>query len=85
MRYIIMLMNVEAENLLYQFLRCQYDVFTVEDVLEGFLTVGLNESAEDIASFLLMCPSVFALDGGGYLSKAGVFTDALFSIKPTKM
>lgn len=80
-----MLMNVEAENLLYQFLRCQYDVFTVEDVLEGFLTVGLNESAEDIASFLLMCPSVFALDGGGYLSKAGVFTDALFSIKPTKM
>ena len=78
-----MVMNVESENLLIQFLRCQCGVFTVEDILEGFLTVGLTESADDIESFLLMCPFVFALDGGGYLSKAGIFTDALFSIKPT--
>ena len=82
---LLKLMDITSENLLVQFLRSQCNVFMVEDVLHGLASVGLKEKKSDVVAFLNACPLTFPLNGNIYISKAGVFTNALFSIKPSKM
>lgn len=73
-----------AENLLIQFLRTQCGAFTVKDVMTGLDAIGIKTDSRDITSFLITYPSVFALQNGKYVTRAGAFTDANFSIRPTK-
>lgn len=77
-------MDVTSENQLMQFLRTRRAVFKVKDVLADFKGKGISEAESDVAAFLNCCPLVFALDGGLYMSRAGAFTRAPFSIRPTK-
>ncbi|MBO5236348.1 MAG: hypothetical protein J6B32_04480 [Spirochaetaceae bacterium] len=73
-----------AENLLIQFLRTQCGSFTVKDIMEGLDAIGIKTDSRDITSFLTSVPSVFALQNGRYVTRAGAFTDSYFSIRPTK-
>lgn len=78
-------MNLILPRALSQFLRYRYDVFTIDDVIDYFQNIGLKAKSEEIESCLHMCSYVLELKGGAYISKSGLFTDAIFSIKPTKM
>ncbi|MBO5137842.1 MAG: hypothetical protein J6B81_05055 [Spirochaetaceae bacterium] len=78
------MMDVLPENLLTQFLRTQCGPFTVKEIVSGLSTVGLKVQEQEIQGFLDSNPSVFVLQDGTYVTRAGAFTDSFFSIKPHK-
>ena len=76
-------MTPVIENLLMDFIRIQTEEFSAKDIQEGFSHIGVNMSTAEIETYLGMNPFVFALEGGTFLTRAGAFTGASFTIKPT--
>ncbi|MCH5291931.1 MAG: hypothetical protein J1D88_09300 [Treponema sp.] len=76
-------MAQEPEFVAEEFLRNFRDVFSVRDMNSFLNSCGIRSSSRETASFLDSHPLVFPLEGGMYITRAGAFTDRLFSIKPT--
>ena len=76
-------MNPAIETLLSDFIRIQTEAFSAKEIQEGFAFVGVNMTLEEIESCLDVNPFVFPLQDGLYLTRAGAFTGASFTIKPT--
>lgn len=76
-------MTPAIETLLMDFIRIQTEAFSAKDIQEGFSYIGVNMSTSEIESYLEVHPFVFPLEGGLFLSRAGAFTGASFTIKPT--
>ena len=76
-------MTPVIENLLMDFIRIQTEEFSAQDIQEGFSHIGVNMSTAEIEAYLGMNPFVFSLEGGTFLTRAGAFTGATFTIKPT--
>ena len=81
--YLIKYMNSHFNFLIEQFLRTFCEQFTARDVSKFFSSFGLKTSTKDCAEFLDSNPLVFSLEGGKYITRAGAFTNYIFSIKPT--
>ena len=77
------MMNPAIETLLSDFIRIQTEAFSAKEIQEGFAFVGVNMTLEEIESCLDVNPFVFPLQDGLYLTRAGAFTGASFTIKPT--
>ncbi|AEE17669.1 hypothetical protein Trebr_2260 [Treponema brennaborense DSM 12168] len=69
------------ENLLTHFLRVKCTSFTVKDISAVLGKLGYKLPSREIADYVCSSPYVFALDGDAYMSRAGAFTGAWFSIK----
>ncbi len=78
-------MNDTFEILVESFLRTCTGVFTVKDAQKAFSSVGLKCTEKDCEHILSSNPLVFSLKNKEYVTRAGVFTNELFSIKPTPM
>lgn len=76
-------MNVHAQAYVEKYLRTYQNVFTVRDMLKVFSSVGIRTSLRDVKDFLEHNCLVFSLENDTYITQAGAFTGALFSIKPT--
>ena len=77
------MMNPAIETLLSDFIRIQTEAFSAKEIQEGFAFVGVTMTLEEIESCLDVNPFVFPLQDGLYLTRAGAFTGASFTIKPT--
>ncbi len=76
-------MNFKTQKLTDHFLRTFLDRFTVRDLYRFFSKIGVKASLRECTDYLESCPWVFPLENGTYITKAGAFTDELFSIRPT--
>ncbi len=76
-------MNSSIENLLMDFIRIQMEPFSAKDIHNGFAFIGLNMTVGEIEAYLEMNPLVFPLQDGLFLTRAGAFTGAPFTIKPS--
>ena len=83
LHYMIRKMTPVIENLLMDFIRIQTEEFSARDIQEGFSHIGVTMPLDEIETYLGMNPFVFALEGGTFLTRAGAFTGASFTIKPT--
>lgn len=71
----------EAVNL---FLRTTIVEFSLKTLKRKLSTQGFRISLEVLLSYIENHPLVFSVDGDMFITRAGVFTDKIFSIKPTK-
>lgn len=71
------------ETLLMDFIRIQIQVFSAKDIQDGFSYIGVNIPTEEIESYLDVNPFVFPLEDRLYITRAGAFTGAPFTIKPS--
>ncbi|MGI5174404.1 hypothetical protein H0R92_12515 [Treponema sp. OMZ 840] len=65
------------------FLRMHTAAFTPKFLQRYLLQQGIRVPAREIPDYLDMHPLVFELSGNEYVSRAGLFTAAYFSIKPS--
>ncbi len=83
LHYMMVMMAPPLETLLMDFIRIQTEAFTLGDIQAGFSYIGVEMSLDEIEAYLQVNPFVFPLEGGLYLTRAGAFTGATFSIRPT--
>ena len=76
-------MSPAIENLLSDFIRIQTEAFSAKEIQEGFAFMGVNMTLEEVETCLDVNPFVFPLEDGLYLTRAGAFTGASFTIKPS--
>ncbi|MBQ9538704.1 MAG: hypothetical protein IJU95_05495, partial [Treponema sp.] len=76
-------MDSSLELLLEQYLSNHLKPFSIKDVESFLRKAGISASKSDIVACMGDLGLVFILTGGFYISRAGAFTDELFSIKPT--
>ncbi|MBR1910952.1 MAG: hypothetical protein IJ828_01205, partial [Treponema sp.] len=76
-------MNIQAQAYVEKYLRTHQSVFTARDMLKVFYSVGIRTSLRDVKDFLEHNGLVFPLENDTYITQAGAFTGALFSIRPT--
>ena len=82
-KHYIIGMGMDAKVLLDKFLRNFCDIFSARDMQRFFARLGEKVSLSTAESFLEEHPLVYSLEDGLYITKAGAFTGAVFSIKPT--
>ena len=70
-------------HLLEKFLRTYTNQFSVKDMHRVCTSLGFDFTNDEILSFLESNPLVFPLAKKSYITRAGVFTGEIFSIKPT--
>lgn len=73
-----------VESLLLQFIRSHCTSFSGQDILSGLSAIGMQVTHEEITDYLHMCPLVFSLQDDMFISRAGVFSNMPFAIKPGK-
>ena len=66
------------------FLRSCTDAFMPKTVQRLLRAEGVRIDVQEVTDFLDGHPSVFFLSGGRYITRAGIFTNACFSIKPQR-
>ncbi len=66
------------------FLRSNRGVFSIQTLNKVFRSLNFDSSDIDISSYIKSHPLVFQIDTNSFISRASVFTDSYFSIKPTK-
>lgn len=76
-------MTSRFELLLEQFLSTHRSVFSLKDVETFLKKLRMPAVRQEIQSYLEECGLVFSLSDGYYISRAGAFTGAVFSIKPS--
>lgn len=77
-------MEISTEQLLEMYLRTCLSLFSVKDFSRSIHKIGVRGGLDECKFYLESNPYVFALANGLYISRAGVFTDKFFSIKPTR-
>lgn len=77
-------MQMLPEQLVNLYVRKCLSLFSARDFEKTMKKMGVRASAEEYEFFLDTHPSIFALTNGMYITRAGIFTDKFFSIKPTK-
>ncbi len=78
-------MNLQTQLIIDKFLRRCCKNFTARDVSRLTAEFGgeFKISSKEAQEYLESSPLVFCLENGRYITRAGVFTGELFSIKPT--
>lgn len=76
-------MAYRAKNLLEKFLRSYTNQFSAREMHKVCASLGFDFSMAEVESFLSANPYIFSLTKKSYITRAGVFTGELFSIKPT--
>ena len=76
-------MASSAEKVTEKFLRTYCQLFTARDMGKYLSQMGIRASSRETEDFLETHPLVFPLEKDFYITRAGAFTDELFSIKPT--
>lgn len=72
------------EQLANLYVRRCLSLFSVRDFESSMKKMGVRANATECEFFLDTHPSIFALTNGMYITRAGIFTNQYFSIKPTK-
>ena len=67
-----------------EYLRTHLDVFTIPEFCKSMKAQGVKMSESDAEFLLHKSDYVFSLINKQFVTRAGVFTDRLFSFKPTK-
>lgn len=76
-------MTERIEVFVKKILNTYRKVFSVQDLVKYLEKNGITLTQGELAQYLEQSPLVFPLEGNLYITKAGVFTGMLFSIKPT--
>lgn len=76
-------MDLHADFIVNDFLRTYRSTFTIKDMTKLLNESGIKLPSRDVEAFVLSSPLVFTLQNGLYMTRAGAFTNELFSIKPT--
>jgi hypothetical protein len=77
-------MDYNVSQVIEEYLKVQLNVFTVDDFMKFMKVSGQKMSKENAFDILYSSTNVFALVNNKFVTRAGVFTDNLFSFKPTK-
>lgn len=74
---------MKDDNLLQAFLQNFKDVFSLKSYCALMEELGIKVSTREVRQILEDSTNVFSLGNDKYITKAGVFSGAVFSIKPT--
>ncbi|MBQ9630932.1 MAG: hypothetical protein IJR49_05040 [Treponema sp.] len=77
-------MKVQAEALINRFLRTHKECFSIKEFSRILLKMGIRANKNECFEYLAMNPFVFSLPKNMFVTRCGVFTDKLFSFKPTR-
>ena len=77
-------MKAQAKTLIDRFLRTYRDVFSDKDFARILGKMGMRATRTICEDYLASSDCVFALDDGLYITRAGAFSNRVFSFKPTR-
>ncbi len=77
-------MKILAETLVHKFIRTYTDPFSARIFSEFLSKCGVKATEEECVSYLETDPNVFSLANGLYATRACMFTERYFSIKPER-
>ena len=81
---IIIVMDSNVEQLIELYIRTQENPFRETDILPFLRINRFKLAREELRSYLSMHPFVLSSDGGFFYTRAGFFTDKVFSFKPER-
>lgn len=77
-------MRMMPDQIVNLYVRRCVSLFSARDFERTIKKMGVKASFDECEFFLDTHPGVFSLSNGMYITRAGVFTDKFFSIKPCK-
>ena len=76
-------MKPPVAHFVEHFLRTCLDTFTTRDFVKHFASMGIRMTDKQALEYILNNPYVYQLEDKSFVTRAGMFTGAYFSIKPT--
>jgi len=76
--------NEKISSLITDYLKKQFDSFTVKDMYNHLRKMGAKVTKQQIADLLYSSDFVFPLINQEFITRAGVFTGRWFSFAPSK-
>ena len=76
--------NTKTSLLISQYLKAQFDTFTVKDLYNYLRKHGSKVTKMQVADLLYSSDFVFPLIDQEFITRAGVFTGRWFSFAPSK-
>ena len=78
-------MKTDSISLINQYLRVKKETFSVRDFVSAVGKEGVKIRLDEGRDILQYNSNVFELKDGSFITRAGVFSDRIFTFKPSKL